>query len=155
MQQQSAAAATNPAPQHWTSTSKCGYSFPSPCVDCTTAAECPEPSCPTSDELTPLCTDQCVVVACSDPEHIPSPLPRCGDLSYDNTPPCVDCDGIQNLVSWTDAINLIEYILLTALPSFSVVTAYTLVMLTSLDRHASHSSRTAHEAEANITGILR
>lgn len=35
----------------------------SPCVDCNTL-----PKCATS-ELTAQCTDQCVVIVCSDPDH--------------------------------------------------------------------------------------
>ncbi|EKM81859.1 hypothetical protein AGABI1DRAFT_36172 [Agaricus bisporus var. burnettii JB137-S8] len=86
-------AATHRISQQWTSASKCGYSFPSPCADC------PEPSCSTSDELTSLCTDQCIVIACTDPEHRPNTLTRC-DLGYDNaTPLCLDCDEIQNFVT--------------------------------------------------------
>src|SRR5262249_51751197 len=118
MQQQQSPETTNPIPQR-TSASKCGYSLPGSCVDCITASECPEPSCSTSDELTSFCTDQCVVVACSDPEHGPDSHYRC-DLGHDNTPPCVDCDEIQSFVSWVNATSLTERAPLTTLSSSSV-----------------------------------
>ncbi len=46
-----------------------------PCSSCSSPAElvavqCPDSlNCATTDQLTEQCTDQCVVIACSDPDH--------------------------------------------------------------------------------------
>jgi len=66
--------------------------------------ECLEPHCAPSKELTAQCTDQCVVIACSDPNHAES---ICGgdgththcDLDCDETIDCTDCHGFDAFVS--------------------------------------------------------
>src|SRR5437016_3897972 len=75
-----------------------------PCVDCTTGPEleCAEPVCASSSELTAQCTDQCVVIACSDP-HAESICDggnshaHC-DLGCDDAIDCGDCLGFDNFV---------------------------------------------------------
>lgn len=73
---------------------------PSECTDCST--ECTDSVCSTANEITSQCTDQCVVIACSDPEH---GSPNCTDgHSYcdfvcDSTADCADCNGLDALVS--------------------------------------------------------
>lgn len=70
---------------------------PASCVDCT------EPICP-SREITSQCTDQCVVIACNDPDHgemschgRESNL-HC-DLICDGAANCTDCNGFDDFVS--------------------------------------------------------
>ncbi|RXW22145.1 hypothetical protein EST38_g3724 [Candolleomyces aberdarensis] len=63
-------------------------------VGCT---DCEDDVCPVSDELTAQCTEQCVVIACSDPEH------NCGGqrnqvhctLGCDGDTNCADCNGFD------------------------------------------------------------
>ncbi|KAF8159650.1 hypothetical protein B0H34DRAFT_655371 [Crassisporium funariophilum] len=77
-----------------------------PCADCTTATECAEPLC-ASIELTAQCTDQCVVIACSDPDHEES---ACGgdaehthcDLVCDKNTGCTDCHGFDAFLQCCD-----------------------------------------------------
>lgn len=71
------------------------------CVDC--VQECNEPSCP-SGEITSQCTDQCIVIACTDPDHGgmschgPGEDTHC-DLICDGAKNCVDCSGFDEFVS--------------------------------------------------------
>jgi hypothetical protein len=68
-----------------------------PSVGCT---DCDDDVCPVSDELTAQCTDQCVVIACDDPDH------NCGGqrnpahctLGCDRNTNCVDCNGFDAFV---------------------------------------------------------
>lgn len=79
--------------------------YPSPCVDCTTGAEleCEEAQCVPTSELTAQCTDQCVVIACCDPDHAESICNggnthnHC-DLGCDDGIDCGDCLGFDNFV---------------------------------------------------------
>ncbi|KAF8956924.1 hypothetical protein BDZ97DRAFT_141232 [Flammula alnicola] len=78
------------------------YSPSSHCVGCTSATglDCTEPLCSSSNALTAQCTDQCVVIACSDPDHTQSicdgagPHTHC-DLVCDEAVDCVDCHGFD------------------------------------------------------------
>lgn len=67
------------------------------CAEC--ATECQDASCPVAT-MSAQCTDQCVVVACSDPAH--------GEMSChsaqhcdtcDNETDCSNCDGFEEFVS--------------------------------------------------------
>lgn len=81
-----------------------------PCVSCSSpgdlvALQCPEQlNCGPSDQLTAQCTDQCVVIACSDPEHTElicgqtGPHTQC-DFVCDETVDCLDCHGFDAFVS--------------------------------------------------------
>ncbi|KIK09005.1 hypothetical protein K443DRAFT_83877 [Laccaria amethystina LaAM-08-1] len=60
---------------------------------------CVEPLCSTTSEFTEQCTDQCVVVACTDPEH-PEAICHPGehvhcDLVCDSSANCTDCNGFD------------------------------------------------------------
>lgn len=76
-----------------------------PCVDCATGAnfECEEPKCIPTSGLTAQCTDQCVVIACCDPDHAESICnggnthTHC-DLGCDDGIDCGDCLGFDNFV---------------------------------------------------------
>jgi hypothetical protein len=67
----------------------------SPCVDCNALSGC------ASSELTAQCTDQCVVIACNDPDHGEAPCvggeqhaqcdPTCGEKTFD----CTGCYGFD------------------------------------------------------------
>ncbi|KIM44484.1 hypothetical protein M413DRAFT_442457 [Hebeloma cylindrosporum] len=80
-----------------------------PCVDCTTGAEleCEEPNCVPTSELTAQCTDQCVVIACCDPDHAESicdggnPHTHC-DLGCEDGIDCGDCLGFDNFLQCCD-----------------------------------------------------
>lgn len=73
-----------------------------PCVDCSIPPECPEPSC--AVELTAQCTEECVVIACNDPNHTESICPidttqtHCNFLC-EQTANCTDCTDFAHLVS--------------------------------------------------------
>ena len=69
----------------------------SPCVDCNTLPEC------ATSELTAQCTDQCVVIVCSDPDHDEV---SCGggqhtqcDPNCDEIYSCNDCYEFDTFVS--------------------------------------------------------
>ena len=68
------------------------------CPDCVT--DCQEPSC-TAAEMTSQCTDQCVVVACTDPTHgemsCHAPMPC--DATCDGMEVCSDSTGFDDVVS--------------------------------------------------------
>lgn len=71
-----------------------------PCLEC--VSDCSEPSC-SADEITPQCTDQCVVIACTDPTHSEmachdSENSHCG-LVCDGSLGCTDCTGFDEFVS--------------------------------------------------------
>lgn len=93
-----------PVPPQWNPVyAKYGYPYaisPSECADCNT--ECREPTCSTSDELTSQCTDQCVVITCSDPEHdslnCADSHSSC-DFVCDSATDCTDCNGFDAFVS--------------------------------------------------------
>ncbi|TFK39991.1 hypothetical protein BDQ12DRAFT_629145 [Crucibulum laeve] len=75
------------------------HSYPAPpppptCTDCTT--------CTTTNELTEQCTDQCVVIACDDPEHGAmicdvADHSHC-DLDCDTATNCTDCNGFDEFL---------------------------------------------------------
>src|SRR6266545_3653360 len=66
------------------------------CSDCTMTQQCSEPLCSPSNALTTQCTDQCVVIACDDPDHGVS---LCDKRDTDNhcnsTVDCTDCHGLD------------------------------------------------------------
>ena len=77
---------------------------PSSCIDCKPASDCAEPTCSATSTLTPQCTDQCVVIACDDPDH-PAAVcsgqgkdARC-NFVCDNTMNCEDCHNLDVFVS--------------------------------------------------------
>ena len=88
---------TQPQPVQWnlSTGSKHRYQIsPTGCLECDTT--CTDMMCSSSGHLTSQCTDQCVVAACSDPEH--------NNLSstYDficNEANCIDCSGFDTFVS--------------------------------------------------------
>jgi len=57
--------------------------------------ECSEPLCAPFSALTTQCTDQCVVIACNDPDHEESSV--CDQVP--NGMDCTDCDGFEDFVS--------------------------------------------------------
>lgn len=64
---------------------------------------CAQPSC-LIPEFTPECTDDCLVVACDDPEHgSPACLVTNGEIPCDGTcitaAACSDCTGLDEIVS--------------------------------------------------------
>jgi hypothetical protein len=68
------------------------------CAEC--ATECRDPSCSVS-KRTAQCTDQCVVVACSDPAHGEMSChdaQHC-DVTCDHGADCSDCNGFEEFVS--------------------------------------------------------
>ncbi|KAJ3511118.1 hypothetical protein NLJ89_g4289 [Agrocybe chaxingu] len=77
------------------------YTQPSPpCADCNAPVECQEPLCASASALTSQCTDQCVVIACNDPDHAESMCDVSGqhfhcDLVCDDTTDCTDCHGFD------------------------------------------------------------
>jgi len=76
---------------------------PPQCLDCNIPPECGEPNCLTDVVLTAQCTDQCVVIACSDPNHALSICDKEGphhhcDLVCDETTDCTDCHGFDAFV---------------------------------------------------------
>jgi len=97
-------------PHHWNQgDTKYGYPHPFPvseCADCDT--ECTEPICSTVNEITSQCTDQCVVIACSDPEH--GSLNCTDGHSYcdfvcDSATECTDCNDFDAFVSGIFPVN--------------------------------------------------
>ena len=52
-----------------------------------------------SSELTSQCTDQCVVVACDGPGHVPCPADGRCDFVCDGAINCADCNGLDTFVS--------------------------------------------------------
>ncbi|KDR80536.1 hypothetical protein GALMADRAFT_90910 [Galerina marginata CBS 339.88] len=75
-----------------------------PCRTCPpTELECAEPTCSPSNELTAQCTDQCVVIACSDPNHPESMCDGGGahthcDLVCDEAIHCTDCHDFDDFL---------------------------------------------------------
>ena len=62
--------------------------------------ECSEPLCAPFSALTTQCTDQCVVIACNDPDHAESSVCDQGPNSQcDDIMDCTDCDGFEDFVS--------------------------------------------------------
>ncbi|KAF8202468.1 hypothetical protein BJ912DRAFT_944900 [Pholiota molesta] len=62
---------------------------------------------PPADQLTAQCTDQCVVIACSNPDHPESICPRTGshtqcDFVCDEAVDCVDCHGFDAFLQCCD-----------------------------------------------------
>jgi len=79
---------------------------PPQCLDCNIPPECGEPNCLTDVVLTAQCTDQCVVIACSDPNHALSICDKEGphnhcDLVCDETTDCTDCHGFDAFVGYS------------------------------------------------------
>jgi hypothetical protein len=73
---------------------------PPPCAECVT--DCQEPC--SVVEMTSQCTDQCVVIACHDPDHGDwncqeghAILPC--DLTCEDSKDCSDCAGLEDFVS--------------------------------------------------------
>jgi hypothetical protein len=70
------------------------------CAECVT--DCIKPTCPAA-EITPQCTDQCVVIACSDPNHDQM---NCNgavdnthcDIACDSAVDCAGCPGFEDFV---------------------------------------------------------
>ncbi|KAF5362573.1 hypothetical protein D9756_002491 [Leucocoprinus leucothites] len=92
---------SQPPPQ-WTPTyAKFGHPYPISvpgCADC--SPECTESMCSTSGHLTSQCTDQCVVIACSDPEH--SSLNSSCDFICDSEADCAGCNGLDAFIQCCD-----------------------------------------------------
>jgi hypothetical protein len=63
--------------------------------------ECSEPLCSPFSALTTQCTDQCVVIACNDPNHAESPVcdKQGSNSQCDDNMDCTDCDGFEDFVS--------------------------------------------------------
>ncbi len=77
------------------------HPFPtSECEDCNT--QYTEPIYSTAGVLTSQCTEQCVVIACSDPEHVnlncTDEHSYC-DFACDSETDCPDCNNFDTLVS--------------------------------------------------------
>ncbi|KAH9479459.1 Zinc finger protein GLIS2 [Psilocybe cubensis] len=78
------------------------------CAGCTGPdTDCSDPLCGPSSELTSQCTDQCVVIACSDPNHEESICDRDGahthcDLICDEDVECTDCHGFDAFLRCCD-----------------------------------------------------
>lgn len=75
--------------------------FNNTCLDCEHPEEKTELP---DDKLTDQCTDQCVVIACDDPEHA-SMCRGAGDLAHcdfdcDAAVECTDCNGFDAFVSF-------------------------------------------------------
>lgn len=70
------------------------------CTECVT--DCREPSCPV--DMTPQCTDKCVVVACNDTSHSEMSChgggadPHC-NVVCNHDSGCTDCTGFEEFVS--------------------------------------------------------
>lgn len=93
---------------NWGLNGKPGRPLPLPmnsqaaCADCVT--ECNEPTCPPGAIITSQCTDQCVVIACNDPDHGDMNChggrgPSHCDLVCDGAANCTDCSGFDEFVS--------------------------------------------------------
>lgn len=72
----------------------------SPPIPYTSCSDCDDDACPVSDELTSQCTDQCVVIACNDPDHSGAHCDGQNDqglcnLVCDSSTNCVDCHGFD------------------------------------------------------------
>lgn len=91
-------------------TYKASRSGSPPCSSCSSpgelvALQCSDPlGCAPTDQLTEQCTDQCVVIACSDPDHTEmicgqtGPHTQC-DFVCDEAVDCVGCHGFDAFVS--------------------------------------------------------
>lgn len=100
------------------------FSYPSnhftadDCAECVT--ECQDVACPAAT-MTSQCTDQCVVVACSDPTHHDMSChgaQHC-DATCDTTTDCQDCDGFEEFVS-NNCLAIIALLLIGNVASFNV-----------------------------------
>jgi hypothetical protein len=75
----------------------------SECADCNTV--CTD-ECATSDQLTSQCTEQCVVITCSDPEHQVNGFDghsSC-DSVCDSGTDCADRNGFDAFVSYLSSV---------------------------------------------------
>lgn len=72
---------------------------PEPCFDCDMPPECSD-FCSPFNALTAQCTNQCVVVACSDPDHGQAVCENYGSHNdCDDTADCTDCTSFDAFVS--------------------------------------------------------
>lgn len=73
------------------------------CPECAAGPQCQDAACPAA-EITSQCTDQCVVVACTDPTHSERSChdPQHCDITRGEVMECTDCNGFEEFVSFSN-----------------------------------------------------